>query len=352
MIKDIKHLNHKSAAIALNYCDLGIAYRCNLKCKMCYFWKSSPLGENNVVSIQGWMNILKELNALHRSEEFMVNFSGAGEPFLREGFLDLIRYGRELNLKMQVISNGYAIDKETASKIADSGLEFLCLSLDSLNSKTHDYLRGAEGAHAKVLSAIENIALFSKKIKIGINTVISKLNLKEIPELVEWVQNNEKISYINFQAIAQPFAYTEIPDERWFEAQEYRFLWPDDRELIDKVMDKLIEFKGRKYKVADNNAQFNAFRRYFFNPSTFIKQNRCNLAEAGILNIDPAGNVSICQLIGVMGNVKGAQRLEEILSSKNVVQHKDRIIKCSRNCHLVVSCYFQDEKIKPLHNEK
>ncbi|MBU0634760.1 MAG: radical SAM protein [Candidatus Omnitrophica bacterium] len=344
MIKDIKHLNHKSAAIILNYCDLGIAYRCNLRCKMCYFWKDSPLNESNVVSIQEWMQILEEVSMLRRSGDFMINFSGAGEPFLREGFLDLIRYGRKLKLKMQVTSNGYAIDGKMALEIADSGLKFLCLSLDSLNSKTHDYLRGMEGSHTKVLNAIENMALFSKKIKIGINTVISRLNLKEIPDLVEWVQNNEKISYMNFQAVAQPFSYTGHQDERWFEAQEHRFLWPDDEELINKVMDKLIKFKGKECKVVDSTAQFNAFRRYFLSPLTFIKQNRCNLAKADILNIDPPGNISICQFVGIIGNVKTGQRLGEILSSKNVDQHKDEIIKCSRNCHLVVSCYFQDEE--------
>ncbi len=328
---------------SLDCCDLGIAYRCNYKCRMCYFWKDSPLNDSNVLSIEEWKEVLKQLPQLPKNENLMVNFAGPGETFLRKGIFSLIKYGRQLNLKIQVISNGSLISKDICRQISDARLEFLCLSLDSLNPKTHDYLRGVEGAQQRVLQSIVNMAKFAGQTKIGINTVINGMNLNEIAELTEWVERNEKISHINFQAITQPFSFTEVSDELWFHDENRRFLWPLNESLIHKTMDVLIGFKNRGYKIADSVQQLNNFREYFLNPLQFIKNGHCNLGKGNILIIDPAGNVSICSLVGIIDNLRKQMNLSKILSSEDAFLHKKNINDCRRNCHLVVSCYYQEE---------
>ena len=328
---------------ALSYCDLGIAYRCNYKCRMCRFWENSPLNEDNVLSLEEWKLVLKQLADLPRQEGFMVNCAGPGETLLRKDIFSLIEYGRRLDLKMQVISNGSLLTVEVCRRLAESGLEFLCLSLDSLKPETHDYLRGMEGACRKVISAVANVAAYAGGIKIGINTVINGMNISDIVELTEWVQENPHISHINFQAVSQPFSFSEPADLSWFEQNDKSFLWPKDERLVRETMDTLIDFKNRGYKIADSVQQLSNFREYFLNPLQFIKNGRCNLGKGDVLIIDPAGNVSMCSLLGIIGTLRKEPNIRKILSSGEAFRHKEEINACRRNCHLVVSCYYQEE---------
>jgi MoaA/NifB/PqqE/SkfB family radical SAM enzyme len=338
--------NGKMDNIELTYCDLGIAYECNFQCQMCEFWQNSPLNKQNVLSIEQWKNVLTQISEFSDSDKCMLNFSGPGEPLLRENIFDLIKYGTGLGLKIQIISNGFCLNKLVATDIVASGLKFICFSLDSLNPKTHDSLRGKPGALEHVLQAIDNIAAAKPGICIGINTVISNVNLNEIIELTEWVENDKRLAYINFQAIAQPFSYSEEPDEQWFCKPEYQCLWPRDKQAVERTIDQLIEFKSQGYKIADDISQLKVFKQYFLDPLTFIKKTKCNLGQAKILNIDPAGNVAKCQMLGIIDNLsnkKYPKTLKQICSSEQMDKHIEQINNCQRNCHLVVSCHFDQE---------
>jgi len=333
----------KTDNIKLTYCDLGVAYQCNFQCKMCKFWENSPLNQNNVLSIEQWRDVLEQLSALVDKKNCIINLSGPGEPLLRNNILDLIKHGVDLGLKIQIISNGFCLNNQIAADIAASKLKFISFSLDSLNPETHNYLRGKDNAFEHVMQAIDNIALICPDICIGINTVISKVNLNEIIELTQWVQNDKRLAYINFQAIAQPFSYDQAENVEWFKQLEYKELWPDDKKAIEQVIDQLIEFKQKGYKLADGIVQFEVFKQYFLDPLTFIKKTKCNVAKAGILNIDPVGNIAKCQMIGIIDNIKNGKTLKQICLSEKAEEHTALINNCQRNCHLVVSCHFDNE---------
>ncbi|MCK4993853.1 MAG: radical SAM protein [Candidatus Omnitrophica bacterium] len=327
----------------LSYCDLGVGYKCNYKCLMCKLWQNSPLCADNVLSIEQWKNVLTQIVDLPKKDGCMINFAGSGEALLRGGIFELIKHGREMGLKIHVITNGFAVNKDVALKMDQSGLESLSFSLDSLNSQTHDYLRGAPGAKDRVLKAIELIALHSPNTKMGINTVISGVNIKEVMELTKWVEDHDKLAYINFQAITQPFSFTDSSKEDWFEDEKNKFLWPEDKKAVNQTIDELIELKQKHNKIADSAEQLNIFREYFLNPLLFIKNGRCNLGKGDILIIDPAGHVSMCSIVGIIDNVKNAKPIRDIMMSPGAQEHKEKINECRLNCHLVVSCYYHEE---------
>jgi len=187
--------------LILNNCDLGIAYECMLACRMCFFWKDSPLDKSNTLSIEEWKQVLEQISEFKMTPDCRVNFSGPGEPFLRKNIIDLISYGRTLKLPIHVISNGYLVDENLSKQINNCGLEFLSFSLDSLNSEEHDFLRGRKTSLDKVINAIQVIQSNAKNVEIGINTVISKANMESIPALVDWVESDDAIKYINFPAL-------------------------------------------------------------------------------------------------------------------------------------------------------
>ncbi len=328
----------------LEFCDLGIAYQCNYRCKMCRFWENSPLREENVLSNDRWKEVLRQLHDLPRADGFTINFSGPGEIFLRKGIFGLIRCADELGLKIQLISNASLVDEETARQTAESGLKFLSFSLDGETGRTHDYLRGVSGAREKVMRAIDNIARYSPETKISINTVITKVNLPEIAALTESLQKDNRIAHINFQAVTQPFSFVDPRSEQWFVREQDGSLWPDDPDLVRRTIDVLINFKKQGYKIADSVEQLALFRDYFLRPDRFIKHGRCNLGDGSVLIIDPVGFVSRCSLVGPIDSLNSGRTLKEIIDSPRDQTHRRNIEQCQKNCHLVVSCYYQDEE--------
>ncbi len=329
---------------ALEFCDLGVAYQCNYRCKMCRFWENSPLNKGNVLTNEQWKEILRQLHDLPRADGFTLNFSGPGEIFLRDGIFSLIQCANELGLKSQIISNASLIDEKTARQVNASGLKFLSFSLDGKTARTHDYLRGVPGAWERVMRAIDNIARYSPETKISINTVITKVNLPEITALTESLQEDKRIAHVNFQAITQPFSFADPRSEQWFAQERDGFLWPDAPGLVDQTIDALIGFKKRGYKIADNVEQLALFRDYFLDPGRFIKQGRCNLGSGSVLIIDPVGLVSRCSLVGPIDTLSSGKTLREIIDSPQADMHRMKIDQCQKNCHLVVSCYYQDEE--------
>ena len=125
-----------------DFCVIEVSHRCMFKCKMCNYWmsKQDP-DELKPYHLYKFISSLKEFVGM----PFEMNISG-GEPLMKEGMLDLVGFIADQGFRFSMVTNGYLIDKSTAKRIADSGLSFLAISLDSLDENSHDFLRGKKGA--------------------------------------------------------------------------------------------------------------------------------------------------------------------------------------------------------------
>ena len=48
-------------------------------------------------------------------------------------------------------------------------------------------------------------------------------------------------------------------------------------------------------------------------------------------------------MVGIIDNVKNGKSIRSILTSPEAEIHVEKINECKLNCHLVVSCYYQEE---------
>ena len=64
-------------------------------------------------------------------------------------------YDHDLEIVRPYYFSTYLIDEDMAKRIADSGLNVLAISLESLNPKTHNYLRGKDDVFSRAMKAIE-----------------------------------------------------------------------------------------------------------------------------------------------------------------------------------------------------
>ena len=213
------------------FCDIGITENCMFKCKMCRLWQSPK--NPRELSIEEWKEFIVSLEELG-ANNIRVHFAG-GEPLIKEGMLDLIGFANKKGFTTVMVTNGFLINETMAGRIADSGLDVISISLDSIDETTHDFLRGTKGAYKQAIQAIDNLTKRGVK-SISILTVIMGANLHNLIELADWINKNESLSSVYFQAISQPLAMSK--DQKWHEKAEFDYLWPKDKTQLDSVIDR------------------------------------------------------------------------------------------------------------------
>ncbi|MBU0994205.1 MAG: heme b synthase [Proteobacteria bacterium] len=105
-----------------------------------------------------------------------------GEPLLRKDIFEIASYGTGKGLRMVMAPNGTLITKDSAGKMAESGIKRISISIDGATKERHDRFRGVKGAFDGALQGIAHAK--EAGIEFQINTTITKANLSEIPEIL------------------------------------------------------------------------------------------------------------------------------------------------------------------------
>ena len=233
------------------FCGHKLTYNCNLRCKMCPFWKRSSKDS----SLEKEKAILKQI---HDSGICGIAFEG-GEPLLRNDLVKILAFSRSLPLQTSLVTNGTLLESRI-DEIAPYVNGAIYVSLDGLE-KTHDTIRGVSGCFKK---AIKGIIASKEKASVTINTTIMAENLYEIEDMVKLAKElNTGMSV----AVAYQYcnAYVSAPT-----ADE-----------IAKTAKKLIAMKKKGYPLVNSVNYFKVMAKE--------KDWKCRPWAA--INVDPNGNL-------------------------------------------------------------
>ncbi|MDD4940218.1 MAG: radical SAM protein [Candidatus Omnitrophica bacterium] len=313
-----------------DFCVIEVSHKCMLQCKMCNYWKAQDEpAEITNKELFKFVASLKEFVDM----PFEMNISG-GEPLLKEGILDLIEFIASRDFRFSLVTNAYMINKAVAKRIADSGLSFLAISLDSIEETTQDFLRGRKGAYWKVMEALGYFTGYRGKLRnLIVQTIIMEPNLNGILDLAHWAQ--ERQLSLSFMALTRP---NMIPiDPAWYKKEGSSILWPKDIQKVHSVLDALIELKASGYRIDNPVGQLQRFKLYFSDPEKFVRETPCGLGTS-IIHINPRGDVHLCCEMEPIGNIKEAD-ISEIWLSEKGEKVRENIRLCNRNCAEMVNCY-------------
>ena len=157
-----------------------IVNQCNLKCKHCY------LGDFDNFSLSNEM-ILKIANNIISNSVLEVTLTG-GEALLVHILPEIVEMFTKNDIKVNVFTNGLLLDSFLSvleSKNIDKRMLNLFVSIDGLK-ETHERMRGVNTFDKviKNLSYAHKLGYF-----ITTNSVLTKLNYWEIPELYTYLRN-------------------------------------------------------------------------------------------------------------------------------------------------------------------
>ncbi|MCG2711315.1 MAG: radical SAM protein [Candidatus Omnitrophica bacterium] len=319
------------------FCCFTLTDACMLQCQMCQKWKediSIKPGCRNM-ELDDWKKCATSLRKIV-PDNFIINFGG-GEITLVPWLFDIISFCKELGFKTNIATNAFLIDKVMVKKIASSKLDYINISLDSLDESLHDSLRGVKGVHAKVMEAVDLIDKYALHTKISICSIIMKPTLAGIVELIEWVQSNDKIDMIYLMVLMQPNNTT--PQQQWWTKEEWDKLWPDDYEEAENVLDDIVRLKQKGYNICNPVEHLQAFKAYFKDPGKFVKKNACHIDRA--VHISSVGDLFMCYQQECVGNLHG-EDLKNLWTSEFASKVRNNIKKCQQNCHFLLNCNFEE----------
>ena len=151
---------------------------CNLKCKHCYQSAGKKLPDE--LSLKKRLDVIDQLS---REDVFLVAFSG-GEPLMDKDLWKVIERAKENYMYVSVATNGTLISPEFARKLSDVGVDYVEISLDSVNARKHDRFRGVPGAWDKTITGIKN-AVAERTYQVGLAPTITRMNFDELEDLIK-----------------------------------------------------------------------------------------------------------------------------------------------------------------------
>ena len=206
----------------------NITRKCNENCAFCYRTIANDL------SLANNKKIADKLIA-HGVEK--ITFAG-GEPLMYEDLFTLAEYikNKNPNIILSLTTNGMLIDKDKELSITKL-FDWITLDIESNKSAYHE-LVGRGNNHLGKNK--KNLKYFSQKINVKVNTVATRLNIKDIPKIYQIIEkyNVERWKIFRYYSII----YKSITNKDIFSItnEQFRQL----KEEISKInkSDTLIDF--------------------------------------------------------------------------------------------------------------
>jgi radical SAM family uncharacterized protein len=233
------------------FCGHKLTYNCNLRCKMCPFWKRTSKDS----STEKEKAILRRV---YDSGACGIAFEG-GEPLLRNDLVEILAFSRSLPLHTSLITNGTLLESRI-DEISTYINGVIYVSLDGLE-KTHDTIRGVSGCFRK---AVRGITASRAKASVTINTTIMAENIHEIEDLVKLAKEMDiKISV----AVAHEYcnATASVPASH----------------EIREIARKLVEMKKKGYPLVNSISYF----------KVIAKEKNWTCKPWSLVNVSPDGNL-------------------------------------------------------------
>ncbi|MHA1506466.1 MAG: radical SAM protein [Candidatus Asgardarchaeia archaeon] len=308
---------------------------CNLRCKHCY--QNSGRASPDELTIDEKLSLVKELAD---SGVVAIAFSG-GEPLIHRDFWEVAEKANREGLFVAVATNGTMISPAVAKKMVKVGVRYVEVSLDSIDPHKHDQFRGVVGAFDRTVKGIKN--LVKEGIFTCIATTVTKLNIDEIPEIIDFA---ERIGVQRF------IAFNFIPTGRGVDIVDLDPSPEERQNLLEYLAKRAKESPIEILSTDPSYARVTLTKERIVSPTHFYVGKTTHglkvLADfiggcgAGRMYcaIQPNGDVTPCVFIPnlIVGNVR-FESFKEIWENSPILRgFRDRNL-LKENC---LSCYFRN----------
>lgn len=154
--------------------------RCNLTCPFCV-----DRFRNFDMDDDLFYNIVDNNLECMKGQWLWLDFNG--EPLLDTEIFERIRYLEDRGIKTQITTNGIILDEDAMIKLIDSRLEYIAISVLSLNPSIYKELRGL-GNNEKIVNRVRQLKhlVDEKNSKLEIQAVAIDYPRNDLEEFVKY----------------------------------------------------------------------------------------------------------------------------------------------------------------------
>jgi len=287
--------------------------RCNYRCRGCSVWREKHFSQEvSTDEVKKGLDVLRDLGVIE------IVLSG-GNPLLRDDIGEIIDYASRFFVTTIYDNGSLAPRKTDALRNAD----FVSISLDTLDEKKFDYIRGVKGAWSKAMNSIETLK--DEGIRVGVSPTISQLNLHEILDFTRYFTDRGVPVWYCLYSYDYP---SENPlfgiGKR---ADEFEIV---DKETAAKVCDGLIQMKKERQGVFITTQTLAALKQLFL---TGQRTWRCQALRSFFM-VDSLGRVAGCHRNEPVASVL---ELKDVWDSSKFDDLRKKYRECSQCNYL---CYI------------
>ncbi|NLL29077.1 MAG: radical SAM protein [Bacteroidales bacterium] len=255
--------------------EVAVTGKCNLRCSFCYAginYKQRTVSED--LSADEIKQIVKKIR--QQAQVPSISFTG-GEPTLRKDLPDLIKYAKSLDMRVNLISNGFLIDKKLRNSLKKAGLDSAQISLEGVTADTHEKITGVKGSFEKALNAV--LLLNEVDIRTHTNTTLSKQNKHEVAKLPSFLKQRLNAERFSMNLI--------IPTGSALANEIHLLQYSEAGEFIS-----MVNTEATKHNI--EFMWYSPTPLCIFNTITNGLGNKGCAACDGLLSVDSKGNILPC----------------------------------------------------------
>jgi MoaA/NifB/PqqE/SkfB family radical SAM enzyme len=295
-----------------------VTRKCNYQCLGCNVWKEQDQNELSTEEIKKGLDILKKIGIVE------LVLSG-GDPLLRDDIAEIIEYASKF-----FVTTVYDNGSMAAKKIdALRNVDFVAISIDSLDEKKHDYIKNVPGAWKRAMETVET--LHKEGVKVSVTPTISQMNLYEIVDMTNYFTKKGipvwycLYSYDMTGDTNQLFRIGKANDE---------FIITDKQAMV-KLCDTLMEMKKTNNKILMTNKLLKTLKSYYLEDK---RTWNCSALKS-FLVVDHLGRISGCHNHNFAGSIFDLPEKWKSQEFKDLRKMYKDCTQCTYLCYVFYSLH-------------
>ena len=253
--------------------DLNFNNACNLRCKYCF--TNSPKGDHakEYLDIDAIRKLADEADELGY---FEFDLQG-GELLLQpKKLFEVLAAIKPERFYMYLTTNGYYLDEAMAKKLAEYKVSRVSVSIDSMDEKIHDEIRGRKESWKRAIDALEHVKNAGMDPYLNITVGHYNANTDHFKQLLDYSKEKRYKTLLN----------VAVPSGMWQNAEDI-ICNDKDREYLRKIR--------KEYKNLVRN---------IWNPFDKNNEKILGCTTVNRVYITPIGDVLVCPYVHIkIGNI-------------------------------------------------
>ncbi|MDQ4114448.1 MAG: radical SAM protein [Actinomycetota bacterium] len=195
-----------------------LTYACPLRCIHCY--SESGRRAARMLTRDDAMRVV---DAVIGARPTQISLSG-GEPLLVPWLFDVAHRLENAGVSVTVFTSGWVMDEKAAESLAGS-VTSVAVSVDGATPRIHDFVRGRNGAYAKVMRTLELLSQVKRDresadarcYSLGVDYTLTRSGNQDLAQFVSGITSHfPEIDFVRFGAVIPG----GLAAEKRFEEQE------------------------------------------------------------------------------------------------------------------------------------